>query len=288
MKFLPEDLKKAFEYDLKQCSNDKEFLQKPLMCAEDVLRAHYILADYFTDTTANADIEKMLVGVRSFDLLESAIHRQTCSFGGHQKYTNSLDICSTLFYGLVKDHAFHDGNKRTALLTLLNQLQAYNYYPTSKILDFEKLVLAVADNTLSKKYANVWKKFKKESDPEIKTISYLLKRMVTPKYTAFHLDITMREFLHALEKQGVKCENTGTKIKMTRTVKKHLLPIKYSYTIKFYGLTRVIEAGVARDTFDKLHLFDDFPSFDSLFNYKEPMYQLIKQFEEPLRRLKDE
>lgn len=62
-------------------------------------------------------------------------------------------------------------------------------------------------------------KFKKESDPEIKTISYLLKRMVTPKYTAFHLDITMREFLHALEKQGVKCENTGTKIKMTRTVK---------------------------------------------------------------------
>lgn len=70
--------------------------------------------------------------------------------------------------------------------------------------------------------------------------------------------------------------------------KKHLLPIKYSYTIKFYGLTRIIEAGVARDTFDKLHLFDDFPSFDSLFNYKEPMYKLIKQFEEPLRRLKDE
>lgn len=97
MKFLPEDLKKAFKYDLKQCSNNKEFFQKTLICAEDVLRAHYILAYYFTDTTANADIEKMLVGVRSFDLLESAIHRKTCSFGGHQKYTNSLDISQPCF-----------------------------------------------------------------------------------------------------------------------------------------------------------------------------------------------
>ena len=29
-------------------------------------------------------------------------------------------------------------------------------------------------------------------------------------------------------------------------------------------------------------------SFDSLFSYNEPMYKLINQFEEPLRRLKDE
>ena len=28
---------------------------------------------------------------------------------------NIIDISSTLFYGLVKDHAFHDGNKRTAV-----------------------------------------------------------------------------------------------------------------------------------------------------------------------------
>lgn len=288
MKFLPETLKNAFEYDLKQCSDDKDILRKPLICSEDVLKAHYILADYFTDATATEEIERMLVGVRSFDLLESAIYRQICSFAGHRKYTNSLDICSTLFFGLVKDHAFHDGNKRTALLTLLNQLQAFNFYPTASITDFEKLVIAVADNSLSKKYATVWKKFKKDPDPEVKTISYLLRRMVTPKCTSFHIDITMREFIYALQKQGVKCENTGTKIKMTRTTKKLIFPIKYSYTIKFYGLTRVIEPGVARDTFDALHLFDDYPSFDSLFRYNEPMYKLINQFEEPLRRLKDE
>ena len=288
MKFLPKELKRSFDLALKQCSNDKDILSKPLMCAEDVLKAHYILADYFTDVTANENTERMLVGVRSFDLLESAIHRQICSFGGHRKYTNNLDICSTLFFGLVKDHAFFDGNKRTALLTLLNQLQAFNYYPTANITDFENLVIAVADNSLSKKYAYVWKKFKKDSDPEVKTISYLLRRMVTPKCTSFHVDITMREFIYVLEKQGVECENTGTKIKMTRISKKLIFPIKYSYTIKFYGLTRVIEPGVARDTFTALHLFDDYPSFDSLFSYNEPMYKLINQFEEPLRRLKDE
>lgn len=287
MKFLPNELLKAYEKDLGQFEDYADIVS-PLINVSDVLKAHYILADYFTDTTADAEIEKMLVGVRSYDLLASAVCRQTCSFGGHQKYIEPLDICATLFFGLVKNHAFHDGNKRTALLTLLNQLLKYGYYPKLNINDFEKLVLAVADNTVEKKYANVWKKFRKTSDPTVKTISYLLKRMVEPKNTAFHSDITMKEFIAALENKGVVCERIGTKIKMKRRTVKVILPTTYTYSINFYGNTRVIEPGVARDTFDALNLFKEFPSYESFFSEREPMYQLVQKFEKPLRRLKDE
>lgn len=287
MKFLPQELQTAYEFDRKKYPDILE-LSKPFINEDDVLRAHYILADYFTDPTANIEAERMLVGVRSYDLLSSAVSRQNCSFGGHRKYTDNFDICSTLFFGLVKDHAFHDGNKRTALLTLLNQLFSYGYYPKANIKDFENLVLAVADNSLPQKYPKAYKKFKKSEDPVIKTIAYLLRRMVDIKDRSFHSDITMKEFIAALEKQGVECENTGTKIKMRRKTKNIIFPVTYTYTVNFYGLTRVIEAGMARDTFDALHLFNEHPSYKSVFEGREPMYKLIAQFEEPLRRLKDE
>ena len=287
MRFLPEDLLKAYEYDIANFSDCGD-ISKPLINVSDVLRAHYILADYFTDETAGIEAESMLVGVRSYDLLSSAICRQVCSFEGHLKYTDPLEICSTLFFGLVKNHAFHDGNKRTALLTLLNQLQLYGFYPKSNIKDFERLVLSVAENSVEKKYYGVWKKFKKSDDAVIKTITYLLRRMVDSKNTSFHSDITMKEFIYALEKQGVKCENTGNKIKMKRKSKNVIFPITLTYTVKFYGMTRVVEPGMARDTFVALDLFDDYPTFQSMFEGREPMYKLIQQFEEPLRRLKDE
>ncbi|MEH2943481.1 hypothetical protein VSQ32_11575 [Lachnospiraceae bacterium KK002] len=106
MEYLPKELREAFEYEKKNC---KELdLDRNLVNVSDVLKAHYILADYFTDTSAGGMSEKMLVGVRSYDLLASALGRQSVEFRGKRKYTNKLDICATLFFGLVKDHAFHD------------------------------------------------------------------------------------------------------------------------------------------------------------------------------------
>ena len=287
MKYLPKQLRDAFEYDVSQCP-DYDEIRKPLVNVSDVLKAHYILADYFTDPTANGEVESMLVGVRSFNLLTSAICRQICGYNGRRKYTDNIEICATLFFGLVKNHAFHDGNKRTALLTLLAQLQSYNYYPIAKINEFEKLVLSVADDSLPIKYKYAWKKFAKKDDAIIHTIAYLLRRMVENKNTAFRCDISMKEFIHALEKQGVVCERNGLKTKLIRKSKKGIFPKTYTYFINYYGDTRVVQAGMARDTFDGLHLFEEFSSFQSLFEGREPLYALIAQFEQPLRRLKDE
>lgn len=286
MEHLPKELKDSYLYDIKYCEDLD--LDRDLINVSDILKAYYILADYFTDPSSGDDVERMLVGVRSYDLLCSATGRQSVEFCGKRKYTDKIDICSTLFYGLTKNHSFHDGNKRTALLVLLYQLQLYGYFPKQNFKEFENLVVAVADNALQKKYDYVWKKFKKHDDCEIKTISFLVRRLVTKKNNSYHLSITTKEFCNILENADVKCELDGDKIRLYRTVKKFLRNEKYTYTINFYGWTRPVKVKMARDTCDALHLMEEYPNFDSLSNGEGNIYKIICDFEMPLRRLKDE
>lgn len=286
MEHLPIELRKAYENDIK-CCKDLD-LDKELINVSDILKAYYILADYFTDPSTDQVREKMLVGVRSFDLLSSAVSRQCVEFAGKRKYTDKIDICSTLFFGLVKNHSFHDGNKRTGLLILLYQLQLYGYYPKQSFNEFEKLVVSIADNTLDRNYSNVWKKFRKQDDCCIQTISYIVRRLVVKKNNSYHLSITTKDFCSILEKSGVRWELDGQKIHLKREVKKFLKTEKYNYTINFYGWTRPVKVKMARDTCDALHLIEEYPSFESFSNGEGNIYKTICDFEMPLRRLKDE
>jgi death-on-curing protein len=53
------------------------------------------------------------------DKLASAVFRQYTGSGGVYKYNTIPDIAATLFYGVAMSHAFENGNKRTALVSLL-------------------------------------------------------------------------------------------------------------------------------------------------------------------------
>lgn len=285
MEYLPKELKDEYNYAAKQCPDldiDSNFIN-----ISDVLKAHFILADYFTDVSSGVETEKMLVGVRSYDLLGSAIGRQFVEYCGKKKYTDKIEICSTLFYGLVKDHSFHDGNKRTALLVLLFQLQLYGYYPKQNFKEFERLVLAIADNSMPQKYNKVWKKFFKGEDCEIKTTAHILKKLVVKKNNSYHLSITTKDFCNILEKNGVNYVLDGQKIRLFRNVKRFMGLDKYTYIINFYGWTRPVKVKMARDTMAALHLLDEYPDFESLSNGEGNIYKTICDFEMPLRRLKD-
>lgn len=285
MKYLPKELKEAFDYDLKKCA-ELDF-DVDLINMSDVLKAHYILADYFTDISSGEQVEKMLVGVRSYDLLASALGRQNVEYGGKRKYTNKIDICATLFYGLVKDHAFHDGNKRTALLILLYQLQKYGYYPQPKFHEFEQLVVTIADNKLPEYYRSIWKKFDKMDDPEIRTIAYKIKQLVVRKNNSYHMNITMKEFCRMLENTGVDCVLDGDKVRLTRSVRGFIKNKVYTYTINFHGWTRPVQVKMARDTAQALAILEEYPSFASMADGDSSIYRTICEFEIPLRRLKD-
>ena len=264
----------------------------PLINCSDVLRAYFSLADYFTDPSSESE-EKMLIGLRSADLLYSALSRQCVSFNGKVKYKEPIDICSTLLFGMVKNHAFSDGNKRTALLTLLYQLYLYGYYPSCSVKRYEKLIVAIASNNLSsinpypKKRGK--KEFKNIEDREVKIISMRLKKMTKRKDHSYHLQISTKDMVQALEQYGTTCDVENGKLHFQRVIDDNSSEgKKYNYTIIFHGWTRCIGAGVARDILTNLSLYDQFPNYQSFIDGQEPYYSLIQQFEAPLRRLKDE
>lgn len=53
------------------------------------------------------------------DKLASAVFRQETGGGGHFKYNTVAEVGATLFYGVAMSHSFENGNKRTALVSLL-------------------------------------------------------------------------------------------------------------------------------------------------------------------------
>lgn len=280
---LPKVLKEEYEYCLSQCA-DFEGIVHPKINVSDVLSAHFVLADYFTDKTAGENVEKMLVGVRDFNLLASAIGRQVIEFGGKQKYTQPLEICATLFYGLVKNHGFHDGNKRTALLVLLYQMYLYNLYPKTMLKEFEKLVVHVADNSIDTYYFKYYKKYKKENDPEIKTIVHILRRLSVKKNTRIHDNVTMKELISALEKAGVEVTRINKTIKLKRKVR---FRRPYQYALNYYGETRNVGKKALGDVYNNLKLSELYPSVNEFISGAQPMYTLVNEFAQPLRRLKD-
>ena len=289
LKYLSEELKKEYLRVSQMCSPIEE-LHHPLITVEDVLRAYFILADYFTDDSGGNKKESMLVGLRSEELLASALSRQCVSFGGKNKYSDPIDICATLFFGLVKNHAFLDGNKRVSLLILLYQLFLYGYIPSVPETEFEKLVVSVAANKIDR---GVLKKFMTDrlmADKEVYAIAYLLRRMVKRKNSSYHISATAKEFCDALSRADVSAELDNGKLKFRRRIKK-CWPFKdeiVSYSVQFGGWSRVIGAKTARDILQSLKLYDQYPSYQDFFNGSEPLYQMIQQFEGPLRRLKDE
>jgi len=53
--------------------------------------------------------------VRDFLLLDSALNRPRASFGGVDLYKTLFDKAAALLHSLIMNHAFADGNKRTAI-----------------------------------------------------------------------------------------------------------------------------------------------------------------------------
>ena len=58
-------------------------------------------------------------GVRSKNLLESALHRVHTSLGGEAKYPTVPMAAAAYLHAIIGNHAFHNGNKRTALVATL-------------------------------------------------------------------------------------------------------------------------------------------------------------------------
>jgi death-on-curing family protein len=116
-----------------------------MLSVEDVAFIHERLCDDFADKADPIDPP----GLRDKGLLESAVNRQHSGFGRLLKYYDPVLNAATLLYGICNDHPFHNGNKRTALVSALAHLDKNNYVlRTTKQSELFKLMIAVADHKI--------------------------------------------------------------------------------------------------------------------------------------------
>jgi death-on-curing protein len=76
-------------------------------------------------------VNEELVGrrsqVRDVDLLEAAVERPRSSAFGADAYPTVIDKAAAFFHSLSRNHAFVDGNKRTATVALIVFLRLNGY-----------------------------------------------------------------------------------------------------------------------------------------------------------------
>ena len=103
-------------------------------------------------------------GLRDMGLLESAVGRPQQTYGGEELYPTAFLKAAALVHSLLLNHQFVDGNKRTAMFSVMTFMELNGYIMIAK----EKEVVKCA----------MWIENKK---PEIEEISSWLKKNTAKK-----------------------------------------------------------------------------------------------------------
>lgn len=120
------------------------------LTSEEVL----ILHDRVIEETGGAH------GIRDLGLLIAAAERPRTSFGNKELYPGAFLKAAALFESIARNHAFVDGNKRTAVLAVARFLFLNGYTVTAMNRELEKFVLAAVMGKYSiEKIAAWWKRY---------------------------------------------------------------------------------------------------------------------------------
>jgi death-on-curing family protein len=288
-KILPQ-LRADYEYWANQIDSDPYEGQKTVGII-DVLHAHYLIVDHFARKGEGIGG----TGPRDLNLLHSTLGRQLSSFSTTTKWNDELEICATLFFGLIKNHPFHDGNKRTALLTALYHLGKLKRVPQVQQRELEQLAVRVATNQLSN-YKD-FSKVRKQDDPEVRFIARFFRR-ATRKTDFRYYPITYRQLNTILSRFGYELVDPNDNYinvvrweeetyweflrKKKRTVRRRVA------VISFPGWTREISDRELHRV-RKVTILTPENHVDSgvFFMGEEPLEALITYYEGPLSRLAD-
>lgn len=254
----------------------------------DVLRSHFLIAEFF----AHHEQGMASVGPRDISLLHSALNRQFTGFRNIPKWKTPIEIVATLFFGLIKNHPFHDANKRTALLSLLYHLMCLKMVPTCSEKDLENLAVNVADDKLSKYSIFRELKSKGDSDKEVKTIAWFLKRNIRQSDRRFY-HITFNRLKQILNRFGYDLQNPrGNTVDVVRIIERRkifgILGEKEQVGVKvaqigFPSWTKDVGKGAIKTVREKTGLTHK-KGIDSatFFKDEDPIDCLIARYQEPL------
>lgn len=138
-------------------------------------------------------------GIKSADMLASACSRPHTGIGSTDKYDTLFRKAAALFHSLTKNHPFHNGNKRTALVTLLTTLSRNDRRLRQDVNDdeiFDFVVAVTADE-----FPHATERL--EPDAVVEEIAKWLKERTVAKKGATP-GMTTNEFISRCKQAGVK------------------------------------------------------------------------------------
>lgn len=95
-------------------------------------------------------------GLRDLGRLEAIIASQTQNVFGQELYESITEKAAAMIRGIVADHPFIDGNKRTAMLVGLTFLKLNNLTVSAKEGEIEEFAVKIATGHLSIVDVNRW------------------------------------------------------------------------------------------------------------------------------------
>lgn len=178
-----------------------------LLSYEDVLDAHFCIVDFFTREGYGIGG----IGVKEVGTFVSTVERQYTGFGQSDLYKNEYEKIASLMYGIIKNHPFYDGNKRTAFLCALLQLYRMGRVITVSEKEFEDLMVEIADDTIARKAALKELKKKKTPNAEVVFLGRYLEKN-SRKKARLTKTIKFRELRQIVEANGFtfSSANKGT------------------------------------------------------------------------------
>ncbi len=284
------NVKVKAEYDFFLREYNPSNITDGILSEREVFDAHFVLADFFIATG-----EMVRFGILNYDMLSSAVARQSVGFGNYSKWNDAYSQVSTLVFGLDKDHAFNDGNKRTALLCMLIALHRLKRRLTCRKKELETLLIRIAANEM-----NNYKDFKKfvKKHGEDATVMYtanFLRKNSRALDNTFRT-LTYEEFNRKLKSHGVWLDNPqGAFIDVFQQVtEKKWLGLKQEnkkvrkLQIGFPGWKRQINPKAVRSVLKETGLTtENGIDLKSFYEGTEPEYKLIDEYFVILKRLKD-
>lgn len=98
-----------------------------------------------------------LVRATKLGLVDSAVARPRSGFGGEEFYSTVEAKAAALLFGLARNHAFIDGNKRIALLSTLQFLNVNGFgLDLSSVEDAYETMAQVASGQISQEGLMSW------------------------------------------------------------------------------------------------------------------------------------
>lgn len=95
-------------------------------------------------------------GVRDQKLLDSALNSPKQTFGGDDLYPTVIEKAAILGFGIVSNHPFLDGNKRTGQHVMEVFLEFNGFVLESNVDEDERLILDIAEGKIDKIAVEDW------------------------------------------------------------------------------------------------------------------------------------